>query len=482
MIYLQRNDKNRKEWVLLEVDENANFKRDIVHLICQAPSRNKFNPAKELIEELCTTSDTFEKWFVNMMDAYLESSTNAEIIENNVDTFLKISEEYIDSKKINFNDFAKLEKASKTSIKFLGKDIRAIAITSTALKLYSLFWFDKKLSLPSNIHRNVYEKLLSPCLNEGTTEKIFQLIRSKVFRSNVTDKYMWDMIRVCLLESPESYIMTVFKFLTQNMLISIKISKNPVPFLVSLIDDSIKWLMRTMYIDRILYGEAFGGVDDIYGSSLSKESFLVYCCNDDIAKSANSSMQILEDEFELSETDFINIRDRLDSLTTLFPTMKLLVLPIASKVLEIPYRFLLTCPPKHAMLLGIFMYHLSQNILDEHYPIITSFLPACPRDMEKAFSSTRSSYRLRYVDLVINDPTPIFGFAAKPLKYDILSSICGVLSASKRNLMSCITGRSIGKFSYTDLETDAIKFFTRLYSNQLDDIFLKMREKAYEYF
>jgi len=482
MLFLQRNDKNRREWVLLQVDDNSNFKREIVRLTCQYPSRNKFNPVKELIEELSLSDKSFEPWFVGLMDSYLQNDTNAQIIEKSAGKFLTVAEDFIDSRKINFNNFSKLEKASKTSIRFLGEDIRAIAITATALKLYSLFWFDKRLSLPNNVHRQVYEKLLSPCLEQGTTEKIFQLIRSKIYRSNLTDRYMWDLIRICLLESPESYIMTIFKFLTQNMLISIEIDKNPIPFLVSLIDGSIKWLMRTIYVDRILYGEAFGGVDDIYGSTLSKESFLVYCCNDDINKSASAAMDIIENEYNLTDTAFNAIRDRLDNITSLFPSMKLLVLPIASKVLEIPYKFLLTCPPKHAMLLGIFMHHLAEDIMDREFKVLSAFLSACPRDMEKAFSSTRSSYKIRYLEDIINDPTPIFGFGSKTLKYEILSSICGVLSASKKNLMSCLTGKSIGKFTYLQLEWDAIKFFTRLYSNQLDDMFLGMREKAYSYF
>jgi len=496
MLYLDKNPNNKKEWVLQQVDNNNNLKRTIVTLNCLSSSRNKFNPTKLLLEDLCKTKPGFETWFVSLLDLYIQNDRDAQIIIDNGNNILNIVESYIDSKNIDFKKFSKLEKASKTSIKFLETDIKAIAITATCLKLYSLFWFDVNidpqgnnvgLSLPENAHRQVYEKLLSPCLKTGTTEKIFQLIRSKIYRSNLTDRYMWDLIKMCLSESPESYIMTVFKFLTQNMLISIEIDKNPIPYLVSLIDDSIKWLMRTVYVDRILYTESFGGVDEIYGSSLAKESFLMYCCNDDINKAASAAMKILEEEFELSENDFIKIRDRLDSLDSLTPVMKLFVLPMVSKVLNIPYKFLLACPPKHAMLLGVFMYHLSKDIFDSQFPVLSEFLSSCPRekdddDKKALLNKMQSSYKIRCIEFILNDKTPIFGFSSKTLKFNILSSICGVLSASKKNLVSIINGKAMPKSTYIELEMDAIKFFTKLYSNNLDDVFSKMREKAYLYF
>jgi len=291
---------------------------------------------------------------------------------------------------------------------------------------------------------------------------------------------MWDMIKMAISETPQSYVMTIFNSLMINMVCILSVDKNPIPFLVSITDDSVRWLMRTVYKDRILYGEAFSSSDDIYGSSLSRDSFYVYCCNDIIGKAATEGMALLETEHLLDQAQFDNVRDRLDAIDILTPPMKLLTLPIASKVFEIPYKYLLTCTPKHALLIGVFLHHLIKDVIGEDFPIITEFLIACPKDVK--FLSTRSSYRIRNTEFIINDPTPVFGFKSRVLKFNIMSSICGVINASKKNLVSVITGLPLRKISYLNLEYDIVNFFTKLYSNQLDNIFKQIRKKTDDYF
>jgi hypothetical protein len=68
------------------------------------------------------------------------------------------------------------------------------------------------------------------------------------------------------------------------------------------------------------------------------------------------------------------------------------------------------------------------------------------------------------------------------LKYEIISPICGLLCASKRNLVSVVSGDKISKITYHELEDDAISFFTDLYSNNLEKYFDEMRKKVDNYF
>jgi len=132
--------------------------------------------------------------------------------------------------------------------------------------------------------------------------------------------------------------------------------------------------------------------------------------------------------------------------------------------------------------MGIFLYELSKGILDEPFPLITEFLITVPTETDLKFISTKSSYQIRNLEFIINNHKPIFGFSSKTLKFDIMSNICGVLSASKKNLVSVITGQPLKKISYLSLEDDAIKFYTLLYANQLDGMFEQMREKSESYF
>jgi hypothetical protein len=481
MLKLAAKENSKKDWILYQVDENNKLVRPvIVELECTSPSKTKFKHVKEIIGDLCSI-DWFEDWFVKLIDDYIESSRNAEIIQNNIPMFLKAAEEFVESKNIKFKNFSKPEKSSKTSIMFLPEEIEKLAVVSTALKLYSLFWFDSKLNLPENEHKEAYRKLVQPCVDMGTVEKIFNLIRTRVYISNITDRYMWELIKMFTQEVPESHIMSIFIFLMQSMIHNLNIEKNPVPFLIKIIDDSVRYMMRSVITEKFFYGESFGGSEDIYGSSVSKESFHVFCCNDVLSKAANAGMKILEENPKLSESEFIKIKDRLDDLSSLYPSLKLVSLPIISKVLEIPYKFLLTSPPKHTVLASLFMYFLSSDILDKEHPIITEFLAATPK-REANLYSTNSSYKLRSIKQIINDPIPIFGFKSKPIKCDIMSSICGVLTTSKRNLNNLIDGHDLSKWTFKELENQMIKFFTKFYSNALDDKFLLMREKADEYF
>jgi len=481
MLILNKLQEKRK-WELIQVDDVGNFKKKLLNLELKGATAitNKFEIVSDLISNICLTIPEFSDWLSDLILDYIESDYNSEILLGTASEFLNMSEKYIDTLNVNFAGFTKIDKTTKTSIIFYESDNKAIAISSTCLKLYALFCYDIKLSLPENAHKKMYDDLVKPCIINNTANKMFQLIRSRIYRSSITDRYMWDLIKMAILETPESYVMKVFNFLMINMLCTLSPKQNPIPFLVSIIDDSIRWLMRTVYKDRIIYGEAFGGPDDIYGSSVSKESFYVYCCNDSVGKAAKIGMSLLETEHMLTGDEFDQVRDRVDLLDILTPPMKLLILPIASKVFEIPYKYLLTCSPKHALLMGIFLHYLSKDILDERFPIINEFLISYPTDIKSL--STRSLYKTRNLEFILNDDTPIFGFAAKTFKWEVMNSICGVLSVSKKNLVSIIDGKILRKMSFFNLEHDVIQFFTLFYSNQLDSVFEQMRIKAESYF
>lgn len=484
MIILNKLEGKRK-WDLVLVDDLGNFQKNLLHLeLKPATVANKFEIIGDLLSDMCTKLPDFSDWFSDLILNYIDNDYNSEILLDEIDNFLNMSKRYIDTLGVNFGDFTRIEKTTKTSIIFYEEENKSIAISSTCLKLFSVFCYDNqkdsKLALPGNAHRKMYEGLVAPCIKNGTATKMFQLIRSRIYRSSITDRYMWDLIKMAISETPESYVMKVFNFLMNNMLCTLAPDQNPIPFLVSIIDDSIRWLMRTVYKDRILYGEAFGGPDDIYGSSVSKDSFYVYSCNDVVGKAAQIGMTLLETEHLLTGEEFDQVRDRVDLLDVLTPPMKLLILPISSKVFEIPYKYLLTCPPKHALLMGIFLHYLSKDLLGDRFPIINEFLISYPTDTKSL--STRSLYKSRNLEFILNDPTPIFGFAAKDFKWDVMNSICGVLSVSKKNLVSVITGKQLRKMSFFNLEHDVVQFFTLLYSNQLDTIFEQMRLTAESYF
>jgi hypothetical protein len=485
----QIKEKGGKEdpskWNIISIDENG--EETTVHEmdLIKVSLSSKYNVVSELIDELNELMpDDFGEWFDALINVYIEQDYNSELLLEQADTFLYIASEYLKQKNIDYSKYVNRKKKSKTSVFFDEEDMEAIAISSTCLKLYSIFWYDSKLKLTDNVHKLVYEKFLSPCIESDTTTKIYQIIRSRTNRSSLTDKYMWEFIKLTLVETPESYTMLVFNYLMNSLFSSIDITQNPIPFIVSVIDESINWMMCSVYNNKILYGDVFGNAEEIYGSDFSSDSLYIYCCNDVVGKAAKTAMTIIENEYEINEEQITEIGERLDNITMLHPHMKRITLPIATEVLEIPYKYLTSSPPKHLILLGFLMYHCSQGNLADKFPVITEFLRSIPRN--NGVITSRSSYRIKALEYLIKndeeDPNiRTFGFKSNKLKYDIISCNCGILSASRKNLCDLLTGNSITKFNYFELENDTIEFYGKFYSKQLDTYFNQMRTKIDSY-
>jgi len=469
-------------WNMVLIDHEENRRKNIASLkLTPSSITNKFDIIKDTFSDVSRNVPRFVPWFVKLIKKYKESGYNSELVLDEVPMFLEISQEYIDSKDIPFDSFVDLSKASKTSIIFKVPDIKQLALTSMCLKLYSIFCYDNEMRPTDNVHKLIYSGFIQGCQDVGTVSKIYQTMKSRTYRSSITDRYMWDLIKMMVVETPESYTLLLFNFLMNNLLVTVDITSNPIPYFVSVTDKSIDWMMRSIYKDKVIYGEAFGGSDDIYGSSVTKENLHILCCNDVIGKAAAAGMAVLEEEYQIDDEEFIAIRDRLDKLNILSVSMKCVILPIASKVLEIPYNYLLAAPPKHIMLIGILLYHCSRDNLDSRFPVIAEFLSACPTNVNSVV--TRSSYKIKGLELVLNNKTDKpFGFASGSLRFDILSCICGILTASKKDLVSLLSGKRLNKINYSDLESDVIFFFSELYSNKLDPMFDKMRNAVDTYF
>jgi len=478
MLRFVKKKKEKRKWKVFLGNEQLvelSFKPNTI--------TNKFKVVVETIEDMSNDIDEFGDWYSELLSKYIEDGYNAEIILDNTIKLLQYSIEYVDGKKVDFSEFVNISKSNKTSIMFYENDLRAISIVSTCLKLLSMYAYDEQIRINENVYKSIYEKLITPCVQLDTTTKIFQLVRSRIYRSAITDRYMWEWVKNAIFETPESFVMTIFNYVMTNILSIITIGRNPIPYIVSIIDDSIKWLMKSQYKDKFLYGESYGDSNDLYGSSLSKDAFYIYCCNDTIIKGAKIGMDLLEHEYNVTHDQFDEIRDRLDQINVLTPNIKLLIMPIISKILDIPYKYLLTCPPKHALLLGVFIHYISKDQFKNRFPIILKYMISCPNRTEQAFMSTRSSYKIRNLEFIINDENSnIFGFKSAVVKFDIMSSICGVLSASKKNLINLITGKRLTKITYLDLEHDITNFFTGLYSGSLNPLFEKLKDKADLYY
>lgn len=478
---------------------------------------NKFSIVKDLIDELnkdfsfeyeekeLKFSDYFEKLVLD----YINNHMDAQMLYDNKDIIYKISKDYVKSKNVDFAGFYSSKKRTKTSIAFEGPHLESIAVSSVCLKLYSMFCYDNSMKPPRNLHRSLFEFFTKECQDNGTIERIFQLIQARTYSSYLKDKYLWDLCVLKSGETPDNYIMTIFIYLMTNLFSILDPKINPIPFLNQVVDKSINWLLRTIHTNRVIYGDVFGGTESIYGTTHSQHSLLVYTCNDVIVKTTEIVMQLLKDGYPNLEYYSV-IQDRVEKIDEIYPYMRVLALPIISKVLEIPYKHLLSVPPKHCMYASLFMSILTRGIIEDVYPRILTFLYSCPRskfssialnaaslgdyedsDSKKskktrannALQITKSAYRIKNEEYIINNPVGVFGFHNSIFKSNIFSCICGILSASKNNLVSVYTGKELLKFKLIEIEKETVEFFGNLYSGKMEDAFTQMRNKAdQEYF
>lgn len=468
MIKLTPNKTNKRHWKL-DLTHSSGDKITIDLDLLQFSLTNRFETVQTCFEEFNELVPEFSDWYFVLMQKYIKSNYNFDIVKKAIDKFIYFSEQYIKAKNIDFSSFVNRKKTSKTSILFEESDIEAISLASTCLKIYSIFSYDINLKVPDIINKFAYNKFVSKCVELNTTDKIFQLIRSRNYRSSTTDSFMWTLIKLRTLEDPETSVMSVFNFFMTNLIPLLNVNNNPVHFLVKVVDDNIRWMMMEIYREKIIYDESYSGSEDVYGTSAHNDMFHICCCNDLIAKAAKLGLKLLEEEFDLTDEQFLDVKERLEKIQMLDPSMRLFTLPIISKVFDIPYIYLKTAPPKHIVLIGILIYLLSEDTFVKKYPVLSTFLLACPCQTNAMI--VKSSYKLRDVVSVMESKTPIFGLNSRKLKYDVISPICGILSSAKKNLVSAIDGTSISKITYLDLEQDSIDFYTNLYSNGLKDMF-----------
>ncbi len=476
MIKLKENGK--KSWNF-KITKRSNGKPLELDLDLGSSSlTNRFNVVKNVLEDISECIHGFDTWYFDLIKEYIESNYDSKIILENLENFKEFANLYIDHKNIDYSEFIDLKKVSKTSILFTEYDIKDIIVASTCLKLYAIFQYDNNISVPDNVNKEVYNYFLQDCTVNKVTDKIFELIKARIYLSSPSNRFIWDLVKLTTLEDEETSIMTVFNFLMSNLLSLLEYDKNPVNYIITVANDSIKWMLKEIYKEKIIYDETVAQTEDIYSSS-TKNVFLLYCCNDVVSKCAVAGLKLIEEQNSLDYDSFMELNDRINSIVVIDPVMKLFTIPIISKILDIPYQYLLAAPPKYITIIGTFIYLISKDIFVSKYPILGELLLCYPEVSN--FNIVKSSYKVRDIDSILNDKSTVFGINCKKLKYDIISPICGILSTSKKNLVSILDGRKIAKVSYNELEGDCIGFYSSLYSGKLDKLFSEISERVDQY-
>ena len=493
MLSLQIIDKREKKskikkWALEAYEDGNKSKSVLVYDLNLKSSAiaNRFEKVAKLVNEMSKSVPEFVSWFLHLIKEYTKSNYNSEIILNELPTFKLMSKKYIDAKKLNMSNWVNKGKVSKTSIVFDETDTKLLLEACTIRKLYSIFSCDETLQPTENIDRIITSIIIKECVEYGTVDKIYQLIKARTYRNSLTDKYMWQTLKLTHLETPETHTLALFNNILNELITILDTDNNPIPFLVKIVDDSLKWLMASVYKYKVVYSGAFG---DIYDRYSKRNALDVYCSNDVIGKVSKLGLDFIENEYldntdPFSKDQILTIHAKLDEIPYITPIMKVLTIPIASRILEIPITHLSNATPKHIMLLGCVIHHLLYDDLYPKYQKILELLISIENDFSTM--SVGSTFKIKHnssLTLITNNinNTNIFGFKSPTLKYNMISEICGILTSNRRELSSIITGRKNTNIMLQDLEEEIIKFFLNMYSHKFDDIFNNARKTIESY-
>ena len=493
-----KGDKNT--WNVVR-EETGEFLFEIKLSILLAISK-KFNMVSELVKDMNTNLRGFGRWYEKLLIKY-SKTFNAQNILDEAENFVYYATKYVDSKNIDFSEFFDKNKTTATSIQFDEVDIRQIAIASTSLKLYSVFFssiyndipynvetgeedenFRGIIQLPENMHYKVFNVLIRGCVENNIHNKIFELIRSKTYRFYMSDKTMWKIIESMYSESCDSYVLSLFNFLMAKLIPILEINKNPIFFIVGYINDSVRWMLKDVYREQIFFGDSFSSNGEDIKGGKNQNSFSILCNNDLIDKTSRTAEKILINDYSLSEKSMDNLYSRLENIGSIYSYMKLLTLPVYKEIMDVSYGHLLTIPPKHCIFIGIFLYHLSKDVIGEEYPIISEFFLGVPNKYgQRIRFDTDSSYTMKYPEFIINskylfNSNSLFGFNEITMRMKILSRYCGILNHCKNKLENVIDGSEIAKVDAEEFEKQICGFFMKMYSGGLDKEFSIIRQKT----
>jgi hypothetical protein len=168
---------------------------------------------------------------------------------------------YLTSQNFDYSTFVDETKIKKNSILFRPEEIQKIIQLSCYLKIYSVIFNNEKLKLGQKAHRVIYNKLAYEIVETEIVRKIYDVIKTKTFRYNLTDRFMWEYIKNVQGKDIGTHIIEIFNFIMNNILVLCEEDKNPITYFVGVIDESVKWFLRSVYKGTTVYDDSIATED-----------------------------------------------------------------------------------------------------------------------------------------------------------------------------------------------------------------------------
>lgn len=469
--------KEQKTWQIL-YDKTAVVNLNLV----SSSVTNKFSIITTFVENISKVfGKDFDQWFLQFfVDYYKNEERKFSLVIENAPKLKSFVDEYISSRGIDFSQFVDESKAKKSSILFSAVEIEKIIRLSGYLKLYAIFSNSEGLKLDQKLHRKVYNELATEVIDSDVVFKIFNVIKTKTFRYNLTDRYMWDYIKMIQCKSIDVHVIEIFNFIMNSILILCEEDRNPITYFIGVIDESVKWFLRSVYKGSIIYDDSVS-TEDIHG--LNVNNLKTYAYNDTLGRLKGVAYEriyeILEEASSItfggdgSDQTITEFQNRVSNVKYISPLCECLVFPVLSKLANIPYNHFKTLSPEHAIVLSVYAQHLLTEVFVGEYRNMFSLLNFYPSDTP----SPVTTYKLKAVHDHINKQNELkdfFGFDEKIVPYDILSYFVGRIS--RINFYNVWDGKRLVGIPLSKIELDMISFYTLFFAGRFEKEMEQMKK------
>jgi len=451
---------------------------------------NKFFIVTTFIENVSKTCAGFDDWFCNFLEEYTNMVEKYPVIEKNIPNLKKYVDQYLKQRNIDLEQFVDESKAKKSSILFSVDEIEKIIKLSCYLKIYSLFSNSSNLKLDQRLHKKVYNELASEVLNSEVVNKIFNIIKTKTYRYNLTDKYMWDYIKMVQCKTIDVHIIEIFNFIMNSILILCEEDRNPIIYFVSVVQESINWFLRSVYKGQIVYDDTIS-TEDIHGSNV--DNLKTYAYNDTLGRLKGVAFEQIYDNLERSsiltfptsqetttDKSIVEFQNRLSKVEFISPLCDTLVYPVLANITLIPYLHFKTLSADHSIVLSVYTQNLLRKVFKiTEYKNLFSLLSYYP----KKDISVATTYKVKSMEDFIKTSQSVdnfFGFQSKLLFGNMLGYFIGRIS--RVNFVNIFDGTELAGVPLSKIETEMIQFYTMLFAGKFNEEFDKMKKLLYQDF
>ena len=457
-----------KEWSLTYKDEVIPLK------LLASTVTNKYHIVTQFIQRVNEFHGVeFSDWFINLIKDCQDTDTRSEIFVDNIDALKLYVDQYLESTNTDYDKFMDITKAKKNSILFTPDEIKNILRLSCYLKIYSIISNNEQMAFGKSLHKQIYNKLADNVIQTDIASKLYDVIKTKTFRYNLSDKYMWDYIKKIQCKDIGSHIIEIFNFIMNYIMVLCEEDKNPITYFVGVIDQSVKWILRSVYKGTIVYDDSIS-TEDIHGININ--NLLTYSFNDTLGRIKVMAFEKIHSQLEKTtslivdedtiDRDLVEFNNRVEKIEYISPLCTSLVFPLLSRMTNISYVHFKTISPDHAAILSYYLHSLLQKSFKGEYKNLLSLLQYYPLSQP----SVNTTYKIKTIHeyITVQDSTQnFFGFNTKILPHKILCHFIG--RVSRINFCHLLTGQKLSGIPLSKVELDMILFYTKVFAGEMDD-------------